>query len=95
MTDDKFYSPALVQEVEALITAVTAKEKGTITAWGDVMKILTRENIPYKTKQLATGILVHKDNRGKLGLNPFNVHRNLSMIKRSGAPGAFAQPYIV
>ena len=51
----------------------------------EVMAILAKENLCTKLVLPASSVLVHPDNRGTLGINPFDCHRLGSEIKALGA----------
>ena len=74
-------SPALVEEVQNLIDG----EGGALTRFNKAMRLLESQNIPYKVRLFCWEVLVHKDNRGGLGLNPFDVHKNIKTVKQIGA----------
>ena len=51
-----------------------------------LMDLLREHKVSYKLKSVSpTLFLVHKANRGGLGLSPFNVHKNASAIYSVGA----------
>ena len=51
-------------------------------------EIMRKFNISYEKDLHTSEVFVHPDNRGKLGLNQHNVHRNLGKIKKSGGDGS-------
>jgi hypothetical protein len=77
------YFPAeLVTEVQTLMDA----NVGPITRWSNVLEVFLKHNIAYKVAELAPSVLmVHPENRSKLGVNPFNAHKVGAYIKRVGA----------
>lgn len=82
---ERYYPAELIEKVQRLID-VDAATVGPVTAFAHVMGALKAANIPYVADEVSPQhVLVHPDNRGKLGLNPFNVHRNGAFIKRVGA----------
>ena len=79
------YSPELVAEVQAIIDDQLRNKSQPLTAWGRVMDILDRENIPYTLMLNVMQTLTHPKNRNNSMLNPFNSQRVVKLVKRSGA----------
>lgn len=55
-----------------------------MTAFKDIMDLLEEQKISYKKPLEVEEIQVHPANRGGLGLNAFNAHRNGASIKSIG-----------
>jgi len=76
-------SNALVERVQKLMGST---DEGPITKWTNVIEILKGEQLAYVAPKIApTDLLVHPDNRAKLGVNPHNAHRTGAYIKKMGA----------
>ena len=58
---------------------------GCVTKYFAMVELLTAENIIYKSFLKCTVVLCHMCNRGSLGLNAYNAHRNLAKITKVGA----------
>ena len=81
-------SCAISEECARVVDAVLAKnsgEVGALTQWNEVIAILLQHKIAYLIVLHPDFLFVHKENRGGLGLNHYNVHGNLSRIHRVGA----------
>ena len=52
--------------------------------WLDVLDILAKENITRRMKLNVDEVMVHSKNRGGIGVNHFNVHRNGARIVSIG-----------
>ena len=79
------YPADLVARVQSIIDQ-DPREVGPLTKWGQILDKLKEHSIPYIVEDVsATLVLVHPDNRSKLGVNAFNAHRNGAFIKRMGA----------
>jgi hypothetical protein len=76
------YSQMLIDRVKDIICDDT---KGTITRWTAVKEILLTEKIAYEVELHTSMLLVHPENRAKLGVNPYNAHRVGAFIKSVGA----------
>ena len=68
--------PAIMADWVEQITAEIESSGPILSRYNDIMKIL--EDSLQATKQMLVPgmVMVHPSNRGSLGLNPFNVHRN-------------------
>ena len=81
-------SCAISDECALAVEVVLAKntdEIGALTQWNEVIETLFQYKIAYKIILHPDFLFVHKENRGGLGLNAFNVHGNMSRIHRIGA----------
>ena len=79
------YSQVLVEKIQSIIDK-DPKVVGPITKWGLVLDILKVHKIAYVVEDIDPDMmLVHPDNRSKLGVNPFNAHRVGAYIHRVGA----------
>jgi hypothetical protein len=75
------YPANIVSEVQALIDS----EIGPITRIGKILDILLKHNIAYVVDDIhPTYLMVHPENRSKLGVNPYNVHKVGSYIRKVG-----------
>ena len=75
------YPANIVSEVQALIDS----EIGPITRFGKILDILLKHNIAYVVDDIhPTYLMVHPENRSKLGVNPYNVHKVRSYIRKVG-----------
>lgn len=84
-TMNDYYPATLVQEVQALIDRESS-DLGPVNAYSQIMEKLKGAKIAYTAEDVSpTLVMVHPDNRGKLGLNAHNVHRNGAMLKKVGA----------
>jgi hypothetical protein len=77
-------SPALVQIVTAIL-AKNAETVGALTLWKEILEVLLTHKVAYTMRLHPDLLFTHMCNRGGLGLNAFNVHRNMSKIHRIGA----------
>jgi hypothetical protein len=83
------YSADLVAEVQHLIDD---SELAPNVKWGMVQAVLSREKILYKVEHVdPSSFLVHKCNRGKLGINAFEAHKHGHNIKLVGGCSAKLQ----
>lgn len=76
--------PEAVQEkVKALIACTSL---GPLTKWSMVVDVLIANKMAYKVEHVSCNdLVVHPENRAKLGVNPYNAHRVGSYIKQVGA----------
>ena len=70
------YRPSLVKTVQLLIDGARDGTLAPITAYEDICDILRDEHIMVERTLDTDEVLVHTANRGTLGLNGYNVHRN-------------------
>ena len=81
----EYYAREIVDEVNAILSQ-SPKAVGPITQWNQALEVLMDAKIAYVVENVPSGLLmVHPDNRSKLGVNAFNVHRVGRYIKRVGA----------
>ena len=81
----QYYDPELAQKVKAILDQ-DSKSVGPITQWGLALEALREARIAYEVDEVNPSLLmVHPDNRSKLGVNAFNAHRVGAYIKRVGA----------
>ena len=74
-------------EVVSKMNSILSNDKvGPITSWNSVLELLHEHHISYIVEDISPKLmLVHPDNRGKLGVNPFNSHRTGAYIRKVGA----------
>ena len=58
------------------------------TIWAEAAACLKKHGLMYERLLHTDEVFVHPDNRGKLGLNHHNVHRNIGKIKKVGGDGS-------
>jgi hypothetical protein len=80
-------APSIPRVVADEVNKVLAMQDcGPVTLWGIIRQILFHHKIMYTVQKASPNLfVVHPHNRGKLGVNPFNCHRNGAIIKRVGA----------
>ena len=78
------YSPALVSKVQKIIDRCTAGALAPNTAYEDICDILYAENLLVDVQLDVMEVMCHTANRGSLGLNGYNVHRNGAEVDRVG-----------
>ena len=79
IADERF-----THELKAEVDTVMGSSAGALTKWNQVLDILVAKNIAYKRQCSMDDLFVHPKNRSGMGLNAFNVHRNLAVIKTVG-----------
>ena len=57
---------------------------GKLSRWNAIKDILTANHLCYKRKVQIGECMVHRLNRGGLGLNAYNAHKTLAVIKAVG-----------
>lgn len=76
----------LSAELTLKVEEVLASDMGALTKWNRIEELLLFLKVAYHVEAVKCDeFLVHPHNRGRLGLNPFDVHRIGSNIKRAGA----------
>jgi hypothetical protein len=75
-------SPKVVAGVSAVLGD---RNMGVVTQYNEIRKILMDANIAYRIPLHTDMFVVHPANRGKLGVNAHEAHRNGATIKRVGA----------
>lgn len=78
------YPASLVMEVQSLIDAANKGDLAPNTALGDIWSILESRNICKEEILNVDAIACHPCNRGKLGLNGYNVHKNIHQVDQAG-----------
>ena len=81
MPIDQRFTPIVVTEGS---TALNVKG-GALTKWNAFLGVMFKHSLAYKRTCSVDELAVHMANRGGLGLNAHNVHRNLAVIKSIGA----------
>ena len=76
------YPQMVLDQVKGIIGDET---KGSITRWTAVKELLLAEKIAYEIELHPSMLLVHPENRAKLGVNPYNAHRVGAFIKSAGS----------
>ena len=74
-------SGAVIEQVKAISEDTSIP---LLSATKQIQSILLEAGLAYRQKMLASCVLVHPSHRSKLGLNPYNVHRNGRMIMQIG-----------
>ena len=70
------YSTVLVMNIQSILDRANKGEVPPITAYEDIWAILLDQKIVKEIDLPVDEIGCHPSNRGQLGLNGFNVHRN-------------------
>lgn len=71
--------------VDAVQQLIANTSQAPMTRLGGILDLFVKENISYTSELCPDVLLVHPENRSKLGVNPFNVHRTGAYIKKAGA----------
>ena len=71
----------LTEHVLILIKDIYTSKGGALTKWNKIVTILRQHNISYKRLLRNVEVIVHPRNRGGLGVNAHNVHKNSAAIK--------------
>jgi hypothetical protein len=71
-------------KVKADIDALIIGEGGKLTRWNKVIDLMQEHHLCYKRQVQIGECMVHRLNRGGLGLNPYNAHKTLAVIKAVG-----------
>lgn len=78
-------SPDLAAAMEAILGKDVA-DQPVASKWKEIVACLTQAKLARVVKDInCTEFLVHPQNRGNLGLNPHNAHRNGAIIQKVGA----------
>ena len=76
-----FFADNVIKAAQEVIDS----DMGPITKFNKVVDMLLQENVAYVIDELnVAALMVHPENRSKLGVNPFNVHKVGSYIKKVG-----------
>ena len=78
------YSTQLVMDVQYLIDLCNKGEMAPNTAYEDIWCPLLKEKIVYEKDLNVDDVLCHTSNRGELGLNAYNCHRNGHPMDQAG-----------
>ncbi len=78
------YAAQLVDDVQAIIDATNRGEIAPNTAYEDISSMLTEHGIVEDKILQVDELGVHPSNRGRLGLNGHNVHRNGHEVDKVG-----------
>ena len=80
-----YYDDDLVGQVQSILDQ-DAREIGPVTQWNQALEALLKAKVAYVVEDVHPSLLlVHPENRSKLGVNAFNAHRIGAYIKRVGA----------
>ena len=74
----------LTEHVLILIKDIYTSKGGALTKWNKIVTILRQKYISYKRLLRNVEVIVHPRNRGGLGVNAHNVHKNFAAIKAVG-----------
>ena len=77
----------LTREMDEIL-ALPDKECAIGTRWAKIAEAMVKHGVSYERILHPRECFVHPHNRGKLGLNQHNVHRNLRLISKVGADGS-------
>lgn len=69
----------------SLSNALKDTSKGIMGRWKTVLDVLLPSNVAYKAKVAPGHLLVHPQNRGGSGIQPFNMHQKGAKIVACGA----------
>lgn len=75
---------SLISKIDGVL-ALDSEECVVGSKWSKIEKMLLDEKIAVRMKLHTDDLMVHQDNRGGLGLNCFNAHRNGKILRRVGA----------
>ena len=78
------FSPNLVETVQQKIDAARRGDIGPNTAFWDIWQILADAGVAKKKRLHPKQVLCHTANRGTLGINGHNCHRNGNEIDKVG-----------
>ena len=82
----------LCQEIQELFEQGV---KQPVAAWNSIYQLLEKNNLAYTHKLTVDQVLVHPDNRAKLGVNAHQAHKTGSMIFSIGADLAELKKYVL
>ena len=73
-------------ELVAAVTAILDSEMGPLTKWTRIVAELKVGSIVYTMDDVSPKLmLVHPDNRSKLGVNAFNAHHTSTRSERTSS----------
>ena len=78
------YAPQLVIEVQSIIDKAIKGEMAPNTAFEDIWDVLFSQNIAKLIDPLVEKVMVHPTNRGGLGVNAYNCHKNGYAVDKAG-----------
>ena len=78
------YPPNLVVEVQSIIDQANKGQVPVNTALEDIWQKLSDLKITRTMTMMVDNVMCHPCNRGKLGLNGHNVHRNIHHVDNAG-----------
>ena len=78
------YTKEVVEAIDKIVLQDTT-QVGILTIMTELLDYLSRNNISYSMPVHSDLILVHPENRGRLGINAHNCHRNMKNIVAIGA----------
>eukprot|EP00435_Cladocopium_sp_Y103_P057254 s392_g19.t1 len=70
---------------DALQKALDDGSKGLLGKWKNVLDVLLANNVAFHAKLSPNSLLVHPQNRGGSGVQPFHMHQKGSKIVETGA----------
>ena len=76
-------TPSDIENNQALLSQ-DEKEVGVLALWRDIEEVLLNCGSACKREIHSDEIMCHPDNRGGMGINWYNAHRNLRLIKSVG-----------
>ena len=74
--------PKLCEEINELLHRGLRQP---VAAWNSIYQLLEKNNLAYTHKLTVDQVLVHPDNRAKMGINAHQAHKTGSMIVAIGA----------
>ena len=77
--------PLCKAAVDELLSIPSDGRMGLLTKWNDISDYLMLYGVATEREINVAELFCHPENRGRTGLNPYNVHRNLRIIKCIGA----------
>ena len=72
------------QMVKDEVVDIMRSDVGKLTRWNKILEIFKQHNLCYVRLVKISECLVHRLNRGGLGLNAYNAHKTLAVIKAVG-----------
>ena len=75
---------SFLDEIEEILETGKINDKAIGSIWAEAAACLKKHGLMYERLLHTDEVFVHPDNRGKLGLNHHNVHRNIGKIKKGG-----------
>ena len=82
------YDPEFARDFQNILDSIQPVD----SKCHECMALMKKWNITYKLVDASPSLfLVHKGNRGGLGLSPYDAHRNAASIRAAGASKAQAE----